>query len=168
MCFKHASVWFKAVFHLLWKAFPRLVYESQEEQGNIRWAPVSCVWGDRRPVAALHQAFPQFKIDASLQLHWNESTGLEEVFKRALSRVQVKTGTTDRLGQCECAVIRKKTKKHELTWCIGGGRSGPDHGGEAVRWLALDPLLLFFLYRRPPLSSQGNGWLAVGAGEAGK
>lgn len=52
------------------------VYEGQQEQGHIMRVPVGCVWGDGWPVAALDQAFSQLKVNAVLQLHWNNRNTL--------------------------------------------------------------------------------------------
>lgn len=52
-----------------------------------------------------------------------------------------------------------------LTWWLVCGRSGPGHGGQAVRRLALRPLLLLLLRASPSLQADGHRGLAVGAGE---
>lgn len=64
-----ASVWFWSVFSGgagYWLLF---VYEGQQEQSYVMWAPVACVRGHRRPVAALHQTLAELKVDTPLQLH---------------------------------------------------------------------------------------------------
>lgn len=51
-----------------------LVYESQQEECYVVWAPVACVWGNSWPVTTLHQTFSELKVDASFQLHCRTNT----------------------------------------------------------------------------------------------
>lgn len=63
------SVWLRCIFCRVrgWRLL--LVYEGQQEECYVMWAPVARVWGHRWPIATLHQTLSELKVDASLQLH---------------------------------------------------------------------------------------------------
>lgn len=123
-----------------------LVDETQQEEGYVVWAPVARVRRHRRPIAALHQALPQLEVHAALQLHWKTQRGASSANTHRPTNATVWWSG--------------------LTWCLVCGRSGPSHGGQAVRRLALRPLFLLLLRAGASLQPDGHGGLAVGAGEA--
>lgn len=53
------------------------VHECQEEQSDVQGWPVGGVWRDGWPIAALHQAFSEFKVNPVLQLHWKDKSSMK-------------------------------------------------------------------------------------------
>lgn len=93
---------------LLWS-----VHKGEEKQSHIIGAPVGCVWGHSWPIAALHQALPQLKVDASLQFHWNtEDTtlGSVSVTSRFSTRVVLNTYRTCQHVMCVFVFIYRSNK----------------------------------------------------------
>lgn len=75
---------------VVWVVFCRFtsflwsVHEGKKEQGHIIRAPIGRVWGHCWPVAVLHQALSQFKVDASLQFNWNTDNGWSSTWINAV------------------------------------------------------------------------------------
>lgn len=78
-----ASVWLWRLCSCVAARRLLLVYESQQEKCDVVWAPVACVRGHRRPVAALHEALSELEVDPPLQLHWKT----EEMHQHALRKL---------------------------------------------------------------------------------
>lgn len=131
-----ASVWFWSVFGWGSGRCLLFIYEGQQEECDVMWAPVACVWGHCRPVTALHQTLAELKVDPPLQLHCRIKARCFIVMKWQCCPSFWET--TWRFLQTKSSTAEK------LTW-FNSRRSRPGHTGETVGWLAFWVLFLLFL-----------------------
>lgn len=135
-----ASVRFCSVFSRSAGYGLLFVYEGQQEESYVMWAPVACVRGHRRPVAALHQTLAKLEVDPPLQLHCKRTPRYSPAVKKSHL---LQTEPYDYFLLCSS---NKPTR-------LQSGRSGPSHHREAVGRLAFWVLLLLFLSTCSPLQT---------------
>lgn len=141
-----ASVWLWGVCCCIRAQRLLLVYEIQQEKCDVVWAPIACVRGHCRPVAALHQTLSELEVHSLLQLHWKT--------RKASPRVQKNRSI------CPITAV--------LTWCVSSGGGGPSYGWEPICRLAFCLLWLLFLSVCSTLQTWRHRGLTVGARETGK